>query len=397
MASAIPRSACSRPPASSATSPSSPPPASPTPSSPPPPAAPPRFPEFSPPHPGGSGHPQRHLLHRLRRRHRGAHLLQLRRSQLRNQRHHRQLGSLQRLQQQSQSLPASQWLYDPCLNGANSAVAGATQTNTNYYRPYPGFGAITTGVSIGASNYNALQTGFVYRLTDLQLNAAYTFSKALGNQNQTNTGNQAYGFDSNIGFQNPRNPRGDYGRPNYDRPHVFTSAYVYQLPFFRHSNHLLAREILSGFGTSGLITAQSGFAQTVGLSSTYAGLANRPNQIAPLVRNSGSGKRALGQPGLYSFASFAPPSFGTFGNSEPGVLRGPKEVSFAAAVNKDFPITERARIQIRAEAFNVFNHPNINSINSTYYLSTATDTSSFGNATSAGDMRQMEFSARVTF
>jgi hypothetical protein len=101
--------------------------------------------------------------------------------------------------------------------------------------------------------------------------------------------------------------------------------------------------------------------------------------------------------GLYSFASFAPPSFGTFGNSEPGVLRGPKEVSFAAAVNKDFPITERARIQIRAEAFNVFNHPNINSINSTYYLSTATDTSSFGNATSAGDMRQMEFSARVTF
>lgn len=293
--------------------------------------------------------------------------------------------------------PASAWLYDPCLNGANAAVTGASQVSTNYWRPYAGYTAITTGVSIGESNYNGLQTGFVYRLADLQLNSAYTFSKALGNQNQTNTGSAAYGFDSNIGFQNPRNPQADYGRPNYDRPHVFTSAYVYTIPFFKHSHNLIARELLSGWGTSGLVTAQSGFAQTVGLSSTYAGLAQRPNQIGPLVRNHGSGKRAIGQLGLYSASSFAVPGFGTFGNSEPGVLRGPREVSFAAAANKTFPVTERVGVQIRAEAFNVFNHPNINGINSTFAFSSATNTSSFGNATSAGDMRQMEFSGRITF
>ena len=100
---------------------------------------------------------------------------------------------------------------------------------------------------------------------------------------------------------------------------------------------------------------------------------------------------------LYSYSSFALPGFGTFGNSQPGVLRGPKEVSFATAVNKDFAITEHVKAQIRAEAFNVFNHPNINGINSTFSNSAATNTTNFGIATSAGDMRQMEFSGRITF
>jgi len=289
-------------------------------------------------------------------------------------------------------LPSTAWQYDPCIN--TGAVV------SNFYRPYTGYTAINTGASIGGSNYHGLQTGFIYRLTDLQLNVAYTFSKALGNQNQTAQGNanvnSGYGFDSNIGFQNPRNPSADYGRPSYDRPHVFTAAYVYEIPFFRHSN-LIARELLSHWGTSGLLTAESGFAATVGLSSSVAGLANRPNQVAPLNRRSGSGKKALGQPALYDYTSFAAPSFGTFGNSEPGVLRGPREVSFATAVNKTFPITERVGLQLRTEAFNVFNHPNVNAINSTFSQSSTTNASAFGYANSVGDMRQMEFSGRITF
>jgi hypothetical protein len=294
-------------------------------------------------------------------------------------------------------VPSSNYLYDPCINGANAAVLGAIQVNQNYYRPYPGYTSINTGVSIGAANYNALQTGFVYRLTDLQLNVGYTWSKALSNQNQTNTGSVAYAFDSNIGFQNPRNPQLDYGRPSYDRPHVFTSAYVYELPFFRHSSNLIARELLSHWGTSGLITAQSGFANTVNLSSSFAGLANRPNQVGALVRNSGSGKKAIGQAPLYSYSSFAVPGWGTFGNSRPGVLRGSKEVAFATALNKTFPVTERVGVQLRAEAFNIFNHPNINSVNTSFNFVQSTNISSFGYATAAGDMRQLEFSVRVTF
>ena len=284
---------------------------------------------------------------------------------------------------------AGQILYDPCLN------TGAV--NENYERPYPGYSSITTGVSEGTANYHGLQTGFVYRLADLQLNVAYTYSKALSDQNQTAQGNLAYGFDSNIGYQDPHDPQLDYGVPSYNRPNVFTSAFVYQIPFMRHSANLLAREVLGNWGLSGLITDQSGFATPVSLSSPYGGLATRPNLTGTLVRNSGSGKKALGQKPLYNYTAFSVPGFGSFGNSQPGILRGPKEVSFATAVNKDFPITERFHGQLRAEAFNVFNHPNINSINSTYYFAPATNAANFGYATSAGDMRQMEFSARITF
>lgn len=284
--------------------------------------------------------------------------------------------------------------FDPCLNGANSSVPGATQTVSNYYRPYQGYGSITSGVSIGIANYNALQTGFIYRHSDLQLNLAYTWSKSLSNQNQTNN---AYGFDSNVGYQNPRNPNADYGLPNYDRPHVFTAAYVYELPFFRHSDNFLARELLSHWGTSGLITAQSGYATTVGLSSPYGGLANRPNLVGTIMHNSSSGKKNLGQAPIYTASAFAVPAWGFFGNSRPGILRGPKEASFATAINKTFPITERVGAQIRVEAFNVFNHPNINGFNSTYNFNSATNNTSFGYATSAGDMRQLELSGRITF
>ena len=214
---------------------------------------------------------------------------------------------------------------------------------------------------------------------------------------QTAQGNLAYGFDSNIGFQNPRNPGADYGRPSYDRTNVFVSAYVYQPLAFQHSRNFMLREFLSGWGNAGLIPVQSGFTTPVTLSSAFAGLATRPNQIAPLIRHSGSGKKALGQAPLYSYTSFAVPGFGTFGNSQPGVLRGPKEVSFATAILKAFPIAEGVNFQLRAEAFNIFNHPNINSINSTFNFAQATNASSFGYAATAGDMRQMEFSARISF
>jgi hypothetical protein len=135
----------------------------------------------------------------------------------------------------------------------------------------------------------------------------------------------------------------------------------------------------------------------VSLSSSYSGLATRPNQVGILQHNSGSGKKAIGQKPLYSYSSFAVPGWGTFGDSQPGVLRGPREIAFATAINKTFPVADRVGIQLRAEAFNVFNHPNINSINTSFNFSQASNASAFGYATAAGDMRQLEFSARITF
>ena len=278
------------------------------------------------------------------------------------------------------------YLYDPCLN--------AGSVSSLYYAPYPGYGSINGTNNGGIANYNGLQTGLVWRQNDLTLNAAYTWSKALEDVQPSNPGanGTGVGYDQSGGFQNPRNKMLDYGAPDYDRRHVFTSAWVYQMPFFRTSNNVVAREALSGWGTSGLAVIESGLAISPQLSVGNAGLATRPNMIAR-VTHPGDGKTFLpGHASYFSAASFQAPAWGEFGDAQPGVVRNPREVAFNVALDKNFPITERVGFKLRIEAFNVFNHPNpiVQGVWSG-------PTSSFGNVIGAGDPRQMEFSGRITF
>ena len=86
-----------------------------------------------------------------------------------------------------------------------------------------------------------------------------------------------------------------------------------------------------------------------------------------------------------------------FGTSGRNLFRGPFQVRFDMSLAKEFALSERFRLRFNFNAFNIFNHPNINSINNTYYFSQATNVSNFGYAATAGDMRQMEFSVRVNF
>jgi hypothetical protein len=275
--------------------------------------------------------------------------------------------------------------YDPCLN--------SSVVSTLYYAPYQGYSTISGTNSGGVSNYNGLQSGMVWKSRDLTLNAAYTWSKALEDVQPNNPGasGAGVGYDSSASFQNPRNMMGDYGVPDYDRKHVFTSAWVYQMPFFAHSSNLLAREALSGWGISGLAAVESGLAVTPVLSVGSQGLAARPNQIAA-VTHPGDGKVKLGHAPYFSVSSFQAPAWGQFGNAKPGSLRGPKEVSISTALDKNFPIREGIGFKLRVEAFNVFNHPNT-MIQGTYSGSA----SNFGTVVGAGDARQMEFSGRLTF
>ena len=277
------------------------------------------------------------------------------------------------------------FLYDPCLNkGSVSSL---------YYAPYPGYGGITGTNNGGVANYNGLQTGLVWRQHDLTLNAAYTWSKALGDVQPANPGanGTGVGYDQAGGFQNPRNEMADYGPPDFDRRHVFTSAWVYNMPFLQHASNVAARELLSGWGFSGLAVLESGLALTPALAVGNAGLATRPNQIAG-VTHPGDGKVNLGHASYLSAGSFQAPAWGEFGDTLPGNVRGPKEVSFNVAMDKNFPITERIGFKMRAEAFNVFNHPN--TIVQGVWSGA---TSSFGQVIGAGDPREMEFSGRFTF
>ncbi|RXS94871.1 hypothetical protein ESZ00_09500 [Silvibacterium dinghuense] len=205
------------------------------------------------------------------------------------------------------------------------------------------------------------------------------------------TNGAGIGYDEAASPQNPHNLRGDYGAPDFDRRHVFTSVWAYQLPFFLHSDSIFRREVLSGWGTSGLAVAESGFALNPAVSVSDVGLATHPNLVGP-ANSTGSGKPGTGTTFINPNA-FQSPAFGYFGNASPGVVRGPKDVTFNVAADKNFPITEKVIAKLRVEAFNVFNHPNT-IVNSTW---SGASGGTFGQVIGSGDQRMMEFSGRLSF
>jgi hypothetical protein len=129
---------------------------------------------------------------------------------------------------------------------------------------------------------------------------------------------------------------------------------------------------------------QSGFALTPGLTTGTAGLAKRSNLVAPIHQ---IGK--LNE--WFDTNSFAAPNYGFFGNATNGSIRGPGYTSVNISLYKTFPIVNRLDAQFRAEAFNVANHPNFVNVD------TGLGDGSYGQVTSAGDPRILEFAAKILF
>jgi hypothetical protein len=274
----------------------------------------------------------------------------------------------------------SGFAYDPCINQG--------KVNSYYYRPFQGYSTMNTGASFGVANYNGLLVGYVQKMHDLTAHVSYTFSKALGDINASGI---QVAYSSSGAFQNANNPLGDYGKPDYDRPDVFVYSLVYDVPFFNKTSNNLEKALLGGWNFTSYGVVESGFAQTPTYSS---GLATRPNISGPLSRNHGtSGKLGEHQQSVYNASSFSAPSWGYFGTAQVGCLRAPKEVAFHVATEKGFAIREWATVKLGAQAFNVFNHPNVLGLNASW----APGSTTFATATSFGDPREMQFYTKITF
>lgn len=287
--------------------------------------------------------------------------------------------------------PAVSQQYDPCIN---QLTAAATPTESiagleDFYAPYQGWTSISGTYSEGIANYNALQSSFILRRKDLNLNFAYTWSKSL---TDVQPGGQGISYDQAQGFQNPNNPMAEYGEPDFDRTNVFTGAWVYQMPFFRNSESQALRTALAGWNFSGLAIIENGFALTPTLGTANAGLATRPNIVGPIQYLNGNAAS-----GWVSPASFQQPAYGTFGDEPIGDIRGPGEVTFNIALDKQFQIREKMNIQLRGEAFNVFNHTNFSTLNLTWSSNLINASNGFGKATGALDPRIIELMARFNF
>ncbi len=277
--------------------------------------------------------------------------------------------------QTGQTIPSGGFNFDPCLN--RGLVSSAITS------PYQGWSGITGANAAGyygTGNFESLQAGFRYRAgKNLTLTTAYTYGKSL-----TDVANR--GFDArqtSNGAQNPRDFKAEYGPPGYDRTHIFTAGYVWNLPFLRNKSGMMG-EALGNWTFSGITVLQSGFALSPGMSTSTNGLASRPNCVSTLAR-----PKTLNE--WFSTNSFAAPAFGFFGNCGTGMIRGPGENTWNWALYKGFPIGERANVQFRAEFFNIWNHPSFTTVSTGY------GSGDFGAVTGALDPRQIEFALRLNF
>ena len=272
---------------------------------------------------------------------------------------------------------ASNYDFDPCIN--------TNTTTADYSRPYKGYSNIYTEAGIGSGNYNALQTGFVYRKNSVNATVSYSYSKSLSQFGHTSgTGGGSIGGGGGQGIQDWTNLAAEYAPSNFDRTHVLTFSGVYDLPVFRNGGNFVERQIFGGWSLATLSVLESGFAFTPGLSTGSQGLATRPDQVGPI--------RLLKKKGeWFDTSAFVAPANGFYGDARPSTIRGPREISFNIAGYKTFPIHERLNLQFRAEAFNFLNHPNFGSIDPNVGSGT------YGQVTSSLDPRELEFSARVNF
>ncbi len=306
-------------------------------------------------------------------------------------------------------LPQNQ---DPTkVAGSPNAILGNNAYNQDFLRPYQGFGNINLHQMGGTSNYNSLQTTVNKRFTKgFLFGLSHTWSRAL----TTASGDGSFfRIDSN-------NRKANYGLADFHRAHTLAINYVYEIPGVSRfiSNSGVLHSLIDGWQISGIFAAQTGQPYDIGLSISGVGNQNltgsytegaRINVIGnPLTGTSDDPYRRLNP------AALTIPPVGTIGLTAPrGYMIRPGILNNDFTLQKTFTIKERLRMQLRADAFNVFNHTQFSGINSTLNFSglvnptmtnlpfnadgTLRDKNGFGTVSGARDPRIMQLVVRFQF
>jgi outer membrane receptor protein involved in Fe transport len=265
-------------------------------------------------------------------------------------------------------LPQNQ---DPTLVAASpKALLGNNALSPNFLRPLRGYGQISLYESAATSNYNALQISLNKRATTgLFFGLSYTWSKALTTATTDSTWVRADGLTK----------AADYGPANFDRRQTFAVNYVYNLPHLARGN-FLTHAVTNGWQISGVTTAGTGAPFTPGFSISNVGSSNITGNTLANGTYEGARLGVLPECNPYSGSSdpwnrlnsacFVAPQPGSLG-LESGInsLYAPGYVNFDMSLQKQFSVRERLSFQFRVDAFNIFNHANFTTLNTTLNFS----------------------------
>ena len=258
---------------------------------------------------------------------------------------------------------------------------------------------INQTMPFGTANYNSFQATATRRFAgQSSLGLAYTRSKAISFTDNS---------DGGLTWHDPSLWGRNRSVANFDRPNNLQIYGVYELPFGRGQRWAksgFGNLIAGGWQTNGIFSMVSGAPFTVGSAGTSLnspGNGQTADQVLADVQILGGIGRGSS---YFDPNAFAPITTARYGNTGRNILRGLGQRNLDASVFRNFAITERFRLQLRAEAFNVTNTPFFNNPGAT--VSGATRNSSgqitalngYTEITSAAATeRQLRLALKITF
>jgi hypothetical protein len=317
-------------------------------------------------------------------------------------------------------LPPGKALTTQCASGNNTLqtpgvvtspcqVAGTVFTSEailDQIRPFRGYRSLDILTPRFNSNYHALQVFAQHRFTGAsQASLSYTWSKNL-TDNQTSSVSAAP--------QDVGNLHAEYSRAVLDRRHVLSANYIYELPFFRAQKDFVGK-VLGGWQVSGIVSYFTGLPFNVALSSydpagigyipsIHAG--GRPSLLCDPNTNAPHTVDQWFNSACYTpqFAAGTTGQSNSPGNAPRGSADGPPTKRFDFTMTKNIQLHEGVSLQLRAEAFNVFNHTNFRNLsvsraltNNLTCLVGSQVCSGIGSVTTFRDPRIVQLGAKLYF
>jgi hypothetical protein len=247
--------------------------------------------------------------------------------------------------------------------GHGILVDGGYVGNTAFHLPYtavdaglpgtgpagvPGTGTALTyerGTGL-TSNYNSLQINITKKFSKegLAFSAAYTYSRAL---------------DYGQFLLDPFVRSNNYGPADWDRHHILAVTHVWNLPFGKNGSYMKsgwAGHLLSDWSFNGILRWATGTPYTVTTDPLTCGCIGVPGIPAAFI-----GPSSLNGSSNFDQAQFATPLAGTFGTLNRNGFRGPDLFTYNAALYRDFTFTDRWKLELRGEAYNLTNTSNFRS------------------------------------
>ena len=271
------------------------------------------------------------------------------------------------------------------------SLAGRTVPRGQLLRPFPQYTSVSSPQTpAGFSSYNALTVSANRRLSKgLQFLVSFTASKYL-----TNTeGQEGWTNGTAQQVRNYYDLSLEKSLMIDDIPRSFVASYIYELPVGKGKSFApsskVAEAVIGGWQITGITTFKSGFplsiTTTTNNTNSFGG-----NQRPNVLRNPAISKPTIER--WFDTDAFAQPAPFTFGNAPrtAGYLRAQGINNFDATVQKYWTLwSEQARLQFRAEFFDLFNRVGFYAPNITF------GTPNFGRVTGALPARSIQMGMKL--